>query len=139
MSHRKSLTRGLIEPPPTDFLTDGDPVPGWESTLQLFDQAVEGLAFLLLDARHAAKAGGAVSVAGGFRGRDRLLVLREPVFDVAAVLCEHPPEVVGLAAVRRRGGRGRGLRPGHRLTDTDGDGSDHAAAGPAPAPVANGV
>jgi hypothetical protein len=56
--------------------------------VQVFDQAVEDLAVLVLDARHAPKGAGAFDVAGGFRAGDRLVVFTDPVLDMAAPLAE---------------------------------------------------
>ena len=71
--------------------------------MQLVDESAQGPAFLLFDARHAAKGGRTFGIAAGLGAGDRLSVALDPVLDNPAVLVEQPQKVVGLALIRRLG------------------------------------
>jgi hypothetical protein len=61
------------------------------------------LPVLFFDAHDAPKAGGAFDVAVGFRGRDRLLALVDPVVTQTAALGEQTQKILGLTVIGRLG------------------------------------
>jgi hypothetical protein len=116
--------------------------------MQVFDETVQGMPVIFVEARHAPQAARTFGVAGGFRDGDRLPVFTDPVVTVATALDEQPQEVLGLALIRRRSRRSRALditggpvhsqrRHGRSLRYVDRSRADRAAAGIAPTSVAS--